>query len=151
MDGPSVFESLNEARPLAGIGVAELSGDVAVRYCGRLFSRLGAAVVRVRADSADISDDFAAWLDQGKQLAGSADDALAALAGAERRLAVAGQSQADIARAEARFAALADPPTLLAITWFDPRGAYGDWRANDAPRAAAVKWTNGLLLWIIPS
>ena len=132
MDGPSVFESLNAAQPLAGIAVAELSGDVAVRYCGRLFSRLGASVARVRTDASGISDDFAAWLDQGKQFVDTADEALAALAGAEHRLAIAGQSQADVARAEARLAALTDAPTLLAITWFDRRGAYADWRANDA-------------------
>jgi len=132
MDGKSVFESLNAARPLAGIAVAELSDGVAIRYCGRLFSRLGARVIRAKPDSAGINEDFAAWLDQGKQLVGSADQALAALAGAEHRLAIAGQSQADIRQAETRLAALTWAPTLLAITWFDPRGAYADWRANDA-------------------
>src|ERR1700679_4137375 len=119
MDHPSVFESLNAARPLAGIAVAELSGDVAVRYCGRLFSRLGASVVRVRSDDADISDDFAAWLDQGKRMAGSADEALGGLDGADHRLPIAGQYQADIGQAETHLAAIANAPTLLAITWFD--------------------------------
>ncbi len=133
MDGPSAFESLNAARPLAGIGVAEMSDGAAVRYCGRLFARLGATVVRGPRTSA-IDPNFAAWLDQGKRLVGSADEALAALNDPtlEHRIATAGQTKADIADAEARLSRSSDPPTLLAISWFDPRGAYGDWTANDA-------------------
>jgi crotonobetainyl-CoA:carnitine CoA-transferase CaiB-like acyl-CoA transferase len=30
------------AGPLAGLTILEASGDVAVRYCGRLFAQLGA-------------------------------------------------------------------------------------------------------------
>ncbi len=132
MDLPSAFERLREARPLAGIGVAELGGDVAVRYCGRLFSRLGASVVRCGGAS-ELDPHFAEWLDQGKQAVASPDEALAALAGAdvEHRLAIAGQTKPEIAAAEARLSALPERPTLLAISWFDPRGAYGDWQAND--------------------
>jgi crotonobetainyl-CoA:carnitine CoA-transferase CaiB-like acyl-CoA transferase len=132
MDGPSPFESLSAARPLAGIGVAELSAGVAVRYCGRLFARLGATVVRAGGQH-DVEPPFAEWLDQGKQVVASANEALAALGhdDVEHRLAVAGQTKAEIAGAEARLAGLPDRPTLLAIGWFDPRGAYGDWRAND--------------------
>jgi crotonobetainyl-CoA:carnitine CoA-transferase CaiB-like acyl-CoA transferase len=133
MAGPSPFEDLNEQRPLAGIAVAELGDDVAVRYCGRLFSRLGARVIR-REGASGLAPRLAEWLDQGKQLAATAPAALEALVetDAEHRLVVAGQTKAEVADAQARLAALADAPTLLAITWFDPRGAYGDWRANDA-------------------
>ncbi|HLY79555.1 MAG TPA: CoA transferase, partial [Caulobacteraceae bacterium] len=127
------FERLAQARPLFGIGVAELSEGAAVRYCGRLFARLGATVVRCLGGDA-LDPHFAAWLDQGKQVVASPKAALAALSGAdvEHRLAVAGQTKAEIAAAEAVLAGMADPPILLAISWFDPRGAYGDWRANDA-------------------
>jgi crotonobetainyl-CoA:carnitine CoA-transferase CaiB-like acyl-CoA transferase len=31
------------AGPLAGLSILEASGEVAVRYCGRLFAQLGAA------------------------------------------------------------------------------------------------------------
>ena len=127
------FERLSQARPLSGIGVAELSDGAAVRYCGRLFARLGATVVRAQGGS-ELDPHFAGWLDQGKQLVASPDEALLALTEADlaHRLAVAGQTKAEIAAAEARLAALPDRPALVAISWFDPRGAYGDWRANDA-------------------
>jgi len=132
MDLPSAFEGLSEARPLAGIGVAELGGDVAVRYCGRLFSRLGATVFR--SGGAKLDPHLAEWLDHGKQVVASPDAALAALADADvqHRFVTAGQTKTEIAETEGRLAALAERPTLLAISWFDPRGAYGDWRANDA-------------------
>ena len=134
MDQPSVFDSLKAARPLAGIGVAELGGDIAVRYCGRLFARLGATVVRASDGGAPIDSHLAEWLDQGKQTVGSAGEALAALGAAEvdYPLIVAGQTKAEVTRAEALTLALRNRPTLLTITWFDPRGAYGDWHANDA-------------------
>ena len=35
--------------PLQGLRILEASGDVAVRYCGRLFAQLGAEVVRAAA------------------------------------------------------------------------------------------------------
>jgi crotonobetainyl-CoA:carnitine CoA-transferase CaiB-like acyl-CoA transferase len=133
MDLPSALESFSQARPLAGIGVAELGGDVAVRYCGRLFSRLGASVIR-SGGAVELDACFAEWLDQGKQAAASPDAALEALSASDvqHRLVIAGQTKAEIADAEARLARLQARATLLAITWFDPRGAYGDWRANDA-------------------
>ena len=133
MDLPSALESLSETRPLAGIGVAELGSDVAVRYCGRLFSRLGASVSR-SGGAAGLDPHLAEWLDQGKRAVASPDAALAALAAsdAQHKFVIAGQTKGEIADAEGRLMALAERPTLLAISWFDPRGAYGDWRANDA-------------------
>jgi crotonobetainyl-CoA:carnitine CoA-transferase CaiB-like acyl-CoA transferase len=133
MDLSSALESLSDTRPLAGIGVAELGGGVAVRYCGRLFARLGATVIR-SGGAAGLDPHLAEWLDQGKQAAASPDAALAALEAcdAQHRLVVAGQTKAEIADAAARLATLPERRTLLAISWFDPRGAYGDWRANDA-------------------
>jgi crotonobetainyl-CoA:carnitine CoA-transferase CaiB-like acyl-CoA transferase len=116
---------------LSGIGVAELSGEIATRYCGRLFAQLGAEVWRVDASSAGLDPIYAAWLDQGKTIVPGADAALDALAGCERMLAIAGQTPEAIAAAEAVLADRAAPPPLLALSWFDPRGAYAAWRAND--------------------
>ena len=59
---------LRQEGPLAGIAIAELGGEIATRYCARLFARLGAEVWRA-ADADDGLDPlFAAWLDQGKQV-----------------------------------------------------------------------------------
>jgi crotonobetainyl-CoA:carnitine CoA-transferase CaiB-like acyl-CoA transferase len=119
------------ARPLSGIAVAELSGEVATRYVGRLFAQLGASVVRVvdRGGEPLASPLFAAWLDEGKRLVGEPVAALAALDGAEKRLAIAGQGKAPVAAGEQLLAGRDIP--LLALSWFDPRGHYGDWRGND--------------------
>jgi crotonobetainyl-CoA:carnitine CoA-transferase CaiB-like acyl-CoA transferase len=125
---------VTSAAPLAGVGVAELGGDVAVRYCGRSFARLGAQVWRAAGEGADgLDPGFAAWLDEGKAAMVSPEAALRALteAAPEHRLAIAGQTARDITDAETRLAPLPDAPPLLAITWFDPRGAYANWRAND--------------------
>ena len=124
------FEHL-QGSPLAGIGVVELGDAVAVRYCGRLFAQLGASVVRVGGDD-PVAPEFAAWLDADKPTAPSLDEALAAMSRTDRRLVIAGMYPADVATAEADLAGVADPPPLLAVTWFDPRGPYADWRANDA-------------------
>ncbi|HEX3919585.1 MAG TPA: CoA transferase [Caulobacteraceae bacterium] len=113
-----------EAKPLAGITVAEIGGDVAVRYCGRLFARYGADVVRFEDGAAAVDPLFGAWLDQGKRIVASRDDVLAG-----RRLVICGQTREQVAAAEA---ALPVDATLMAISWFDPRGPYADWAANDA-------------------
>ena len=124
--------STPQARPLAGVAVAEIGGDVAVRYCGRLFAQHGASVTRAGGGEA-LDPRFGAWLDQGKRHAASPEAALATLAApdAERRLVIAGQTRGDIAAAQAAMAARSEAAMLLAISWFDPRGAYADWRAND--------------------
>jgi crotonobetainyl-CoA:carnitine CoA-transferase CaiB-like acyl-CoA transferase len=117
--------------PLSGISVAELSGEIATRYCGRLFAQLGALVWRVDAPDAGLDPTYAAWLDQGKVIVAGADVALDALQGCERGLAIAGQTPDAIASAEAILADRIGPPPLLALSWFDPRGAYAAWHAND--------------------
>lgn len=118
------------AGPLAGIGIAELSGEIATRYLGRLFAQAGASVWRVAAPEL-LDPSYAAWLDQGKVIVGGADAALNAVAGADRALAIAGQTQAAIAAADRTLGGLGDAPPLLALTWFDPRGDYRDRPAND--------------------
>jgi len=118
------------ARPLAGIAVAELGGEIATRYVGRLFAQHGAKVVRVAdAGGEPLAPLFAAWLDEGKRLVGEPTAALAELEGAEKRLAIAGQNRQAIAAAAALLAG--GGPSLLALSWFDPRGCYADWRGND--------------------
>jgi crotonobetainyl-CoA:carnitine CoA-transferase CaiB-like acyl-CoA transferase len=113
--------------PIAGLRILEASGDVAVRYCGRLFAQLGAQVT-----SAIVVDDrrigfageaglaYGRWLDHGKTRAASGD-----LDG-RFDLVIAGQDRASVAAAAARF----EGP-LLAITWFHPEGPYADWRGTD--------------------
>jgi crotonobetainyl-CoA:carnitine CoA-transferase CaiB-like acyl-CoA transferase len=119
--------------PLSGIGVAELSGEIATRYCGRLFAQLGASVWRAASPPSALDATYAAWLDEGKTLVDDAAAALDALAGSgcDRALAIAGQTLDAIAAADAILAAHTAPPPLLALTWFDPRGDYAAWRAND--------------------
>ena len=108
---------------LAGIAVVELSGEIATRYCARLFAQYGAQVWRVAAGPEPLDPLFAAWLDDGKTLTSCADTALAALGGASapHKLVVAGQTRDARAAAEA---AVAGRHPLLTIDWFDPRGAY---------------------------
>ncbi len=119
--------------PLAGIGVAELSGEIATRYCGRLFAQLGASVWRAEEASPALDPTYAAWLDEGKSIVADARAALDALESArpERALAIAGQTPKAIAAADAILTERSAPPPLLALTWFDPRGDYAAWRAND--------------------
>jgi len=122
---------MNQQGPLAGIAVAELGGEIATRYCAGLFARLGASVWRA-ADAADPLDPlFGKWLDRGKHLVADGRAALDAIAGSgsERRLAIAGQTPARLADAAAMIGA--DEIPLLALSWFDPRGPYANWHAND--------------------
>lgn len=118
------------AGPLAGIAIAEIGGEVATRYCARLFAVLGADVWRAGEDSG-VSPTYAAWLDQDKHAVMSPEAALAALhaSGADRKLVICGQTRARIAEAAALIGARDIP--VLAISWFDPRGPYADWQAND--------------------
>ena len=119
--------------PLAGLRILEHSGDVATRYCARLFAAWGADVVRVATGddtrlgyAGEAGRAYGAWLDQRKTLANDA-------AGEEGPfdLILAGQDGAALAAAEAFRAGLADRPPLLALTWFDPDGPYGAWRGTD--------------------
>ena len=119
--------------PLAGIGVVEIGTGVSVRYCARLFAQLGASVISVREVRDVVAPEYAAWLDARKTAAESVAAALASFANddIERRLVICGQDRADVASAQAALEGADGAPPLLAITWFDPRGPYADWRAND--------------------
>jgi crotonobetainyl-CoA:carnitine CoA-transferase CaiB-like acyl-CoA transferase len=120
-------------QPLAAYSVFEASGDIATRYCGRLFSLLGARVVRVRTgDDAMIGytgeqgQAFGRWLDQDKSVI---DDASSAQGPFD--LVIGGQDAPGVAAAQALAEAMENRPSLLAITWFDLGGPYGDWRGTD--------------------
>ncbi|HEV2365130.1 MAG TPA: CoA transferase [Caulobacteraceae bacterium] len=109
--------------PLADLIVAEIGGDVATRYCGRLFSILGAQVLRLQPGQERAPRLFAAWLDEGKTPA-------EAIAHAD--LVIAGLEAEDIGKAETAIARLGgDQPVLLALSWFGAAGPYASWRAND--------------------
>ena len=63
---------VENARPLAGIAVAEIGGEVATRYCARLFALMGADVWRA-GGAGSVSPIYGAWLDQAKQVVASPD------------------------------------------------------------------------------
>ena len=118
--------------PLAGLTVLEHSGDVATRYCGRLFAAWGARVVRIGPSddnrlgyAGEAGRAYGAWLDQRKTVV---DDAAAE---GPFDLIIAGQDRGDVAAAEAFRAARPERPSLLALTWFDPGGPYAAWRGTD--------------------
>ncbi|MBX3481997.1 CoA transferase [Phenylobacterium sp.] len=119
-------------QPLSGIGVVEFSADPGARYCGRLFSVLGATVVRV-ADGGARPSAFDLWLDQGKTFAETAGEALAAIAarGARAEVSIAGQGHAAVAGADAELKALNADLLRLNLTWFARQGPYADWRGDD--------------------
>jgi crotonobetainyl-CoA:carnitine CoA-transferase CaiB-like acyl-CoA transferase len=115
-------------KPLAGLRVLEASGDVAVRYCGRLFAQLGAEVsTAIERDdrrlgfAGEAGLAYGRWLDQGKRRTTPQ-----AAIGETFDLVIAGQDGAAVAAAEAAY----DTP-LLALTWFSREGPYADWRGTD--------------------
>lgn len=118
--------------PLSDLVVLEVSGDVATRYCGKLFAEHGARVVSAfQPDNARIgyggsaSAAYAAWLDSGKE------QVVTLPSGLEPQLVIAGQTPADIVRAEALVAGMKRRPLLLALTWFGDSGPYASWQGSD--------------------
>jgi crotonobetainyl-CoA:carnitine CoA-transferase CaiB-like acyl-CoA transferase len=118
--------------PLEGLRVLEHSGDVATRYCGRLFAAWGAHVVRVGPTddtrlgyAGEAGRAYGAWLDQRKTVVGDA------AAEGPFDLIIAGQDSGATTAAEAFRAARPERPSLLALTWFDADGPYRAWRGTD--------------------
>lgn len=112
----------------------ELGSGVAVRYCGRLFSLLGARVLRVgRGEderigyARELGEAYGRWLDQGKHFIEDVD---------VQRLdvVIGGQYAHDIKAAEE--VAASHGAVLLAMTWFDLAGPYRDWQGSDEIIAA---------------
>lgn len=117
------------ARPLEGIRVLEASGQVAVRFCGRLFAQLGAEVIAQARTSdgglgygGEAGSAYGRWLDAGKRCDVEAGDI---------DLVLAGQDRAAIAAAERGLGSGHSRPMLLALTWFAAQGPYADWKATD--------------------
>ena len=90
--------ALRVSAPLADLTVVEASGDVATRYCGKLFAAHGARVIALY-----VPDDrhigyggaaaaaYAAWLDAGKERAAAVPEDVAV------DLVIAGQGPAEVA------------------------------------------------------
>ena len=104
--------------PLAGLVVVETEGDVATRYCGKMFAEHGARVIQLyRPDDALLGYGgaagaaYAVWLDASKERLDRLPVGLVA------DVVIAGQTGAAVARA-------ADIPAAvrLGLTWFDPAG-----------------------------
>ena len=118
--------------PLSDLIVAEISGDIATRYCGKLFAEHGARVIQTyQPDNAHAgyggaaTEAYAAWLDNGKERAAALP------AGIEPDLVIAGQMPDDIARAETFAAGFRRRPLLLTLTWFGTGGPYASWKGSD--------------------
>ena len=119
--------------PLADLVIVEASGDVATRYCGKMFAAHGARVIQTyRPEDARLAYGgasaaaYAAWLDHGKERAATVPEGMAV------DLVIAGQTPRDIAHAEALTVTLAGKPTLLALTWFGLSGPCATWQGSDA-------------------
>ncbi|GGC72051.1 CaiB/BaiF CoA-transferase family protein [Chelatococcus reniformis] len=118
--------------PLSDLTVLEVSGDIATRYCGKLFAQHGAQVIRSYVpDNGHVgfggaaSAAYGAWLDSHKEFADGVPVSL------EPDLVIAGQTPADIARAQAIVAGMKRRPLLLALTWFGETGPYAGWHGSD--------------------
>lgn len=132
-------------RPLGGLKVVEFGDDVAVRYCGRLFAKLGAEVVRPDRAEGDETTGyggaaglaFGRWLDAGKTEGAQPDGRC--------DLVMGGLDEASRAAARACAEASDSDPSLLNLTWFDPQGPYGDWTGSDEVMGAlnGVAYTFG--------
>lgn len=117
--------------PLADLVVVEAGGDVATRYCAKLFAEHGARVIQAHkpddsrlAHGGPSAAAYAAWLDHGKERT----TALPAAAD----LVIGGQTPADAQHAQALAASLAGNPVILSLTWFGLSGPCASWTGSDA-------------------
>jgi crotonobetainyl-CoA:carnitine CoA-transferase CaiB-like acyl-CoA transferase len=133
-----ILESSLGAAPLADVTVLEFGDEAGSRYCGRLFSVLGARVVRIGAPAADLASSaaaFSAWLDEGKTFAPNVDAALLALGqggAVGPDLVIAGQTPSAVAAADVLIAKRGLNTLRLGLTWFGLTGPYAGWRGDDA-------------------
>lgn len=139
--------SMSAAAPLRGVTVVEVASAPGARYCGRLFSILGARVVRVAMASAVLAGGegaaaFELWLNEGKSEAASLEAALAALDGAPQVI-IAGQDRALVSDVDASIEAHGLDVLRLALTWFGDTGPYADWRGDDALIQALIGVASG--------
>jgi crotonobetainyl-CoA:carnitine CoA-transferase CaiB-like acyl-CoA transferase len=124
--------------PLAGLTVVEAGGEIATRYCGRLFAAMGACVAQLPPEPIEPVNGrgeagrlFLAWLDANKQAAPDLASALA-LAKDAKPLVIAGQTPAAVQAMDARLAINGADCIRLGLTWFGDVGPYADWRGHDA-------------------
>jgi crotonobetainyl-CoA:carnitine CoA-transferase CaiB-like acyl-CoA transferase len=115
------------------LGVIEVAADPGARYCGRLFSVLGARVVRVAEVARPLpgADAFQLWLDEGKAEAASFEAAVDALGGAPQ-VVIAGQDRPLVAETDAAIREQGLDVLRLGLTWFGDEGPYADWQGDDA-------------------
>jgi crotonobetainyl-CoA:carnitine CoA-transferase CaiB-like acyl-CoA transferase len=136
----------SDGAPLAHLTVVETAVEPGARYCGRLFSVLGARVIRV-GQCADLNPEtgaaaFQTWLDEGKSVAPTFADACAHL-GAPPDAVVAGQTREAVAGADAEIAALSLNTLRLGLTWFGDHGPYAQWKGDDALIQALIGVAHG--------
>ena len=118
--------------PLSDLVVVEVSGDVATRYCGKLFAEHGARVITAYQPEngrlgygGEAGAAYAAWLDSNKEVTGELP------AGIAPDLVIAGQTPGDVAKAEELVAGFARQPLMLALTWFGQTGPSAAWHGSD--------------------
>ncbi|HEX4740131.1 MAG TPA: CoA transferase [Caulobacteraceae bacterium] len=119
---------------LNGLRVLEIGDDVAVRYLGRLFSEMGAEVVRTRPAQTRIGYDgvaglaYCRWLDERKRVdpepGGHFDLVSAGLDPDSHDTGTSAQAW--------------QGGVLARIAWFDPEGPYAGWRGADEMISALV-------------
>ena len=117
--------------PLSDLIILEASGDIATRYCAKLFADHGARVIQAHAPQNNrlayggtSAQAYAAWLDHGKERMLPPSTPV--------DLVIGGQSPADATAAEALAATLPGVPIALSLTWFGSTGPYANWQGSDA-------------------
>ncbi|HEY2706804.1 MAG TPA: CoA transferase [Caulobacteraceae bacterium] len=140
------MSSGDRSGPLADVTVLEFATAPGARYCGRLFSVLGAQVVQVGAAPADDiapSDAaFGQWLDEGKARAADIDAACRALGGTPD-VVIAGQTPEAVTHADGLIERAGFDTLRLGLTWFGMEGPYADWRGDDALIQSLIGVVNG--------
>jgi crotonobetainyl-CoA:carnitine CoA-transferase CaiB-like acyl-CoA transferase len=115
---------------LHGTTVIEWADEPGTRYCGRLFSVLGATVIRI-ASTAATPTPYDRWLDEGKHPAATFDGALRNL-DHKVDLVLAGQTPQRIRETDAAIAKHNLDTVRAGLTWFGMSGPYADWHGDDA-------------------
>lgn len=139
--------AISSPSPLSGVTVIEVAQAPGARYCGRLFSVLGATVVRVGSAAEPLpggagSAAFEAWLDEGKAIAPTFEAALADLHH-EPQVIITGQDRRRAAEIDAAVAAQGLNTLRLALTWFGDEGPYADWQGDDGLIQALIGVASG--------
>jgi crotonobetainyl-CoA:carnitine CoA-transferase CaiB-like acyl-CoA transferase len=132
--------------PLAGVTVVEIASEVAARYCGRLFSVLGAQVVRLaRSEPPAVRASLAAfdaWLAEGKDEAATFEAACESVGGAPD-IVLVGQTPEEVRAADGLIRRHAPTALRLGMTWFGDEGPYAAWRGDDALVQSLIGVTSG--------